>query len=225
MQKSRFTLIELLVVISIIAILASLLLPALSRAREMAKQSLCKNNLRQIFTASMLYASDYNSFLPDGNNGNVYGLTGDWVEYVNVPEFQPSPRGIFLCPSAETISGVTSYRSSYAVTCLDSGWLPDAPEYGGWLYMDTVNHSRRCNRILSGSILMYSRSLFRVTWAPYYASGLPFSFLANMLPGESSAPSYNHNNADNFLFLEGNVQSYKSPLKASNQKGQYWRPL
>ena len=60
----RFTLIELLVVVSIIAILASMLLPALSRAREMARRSVCINNLRQMALTCMIYADDSNRNLP-----------------------------------------------------------------------------------------------------------------------------------------------------------------
>ena len=59
-----FTLIELLVVIAIIAILAAMLLPALSSAREQAKLSNCGNVLRQTMLAMHNYADAYNEFLP-----------------------------------------------------------------------------------------------------------------------------------------------------------------
>ena len=60
-SKRHFTLIELLVVISIIAILAAMLLPALGRSKEQSKDSVCKNNLKQMGIALNAYTLDFNN--------------------------------------------------------------------------------------------------------------------------------------------------------------------
>ena len=71
LRRNGFTLIELLVVVAIIAILAAMLLPALSKARERARQAVCMNNMKQMHLAAMLYENDWGFLMPrDANCGN-----------------------------------------------------------------------------------------------------------------------------------------------------------
>ena len=72
---AAFTLIELLVVIAIIAILAALLLPALASAKEKAKRTACKSNMRQSILAVHMYANDWQDYVPDGRDSQP---THEW---------------------------------------------------------------------------------------------------------------------------------------------------
>ena len=110
-RNRGFTLIELLVVIAIIAILAAILFPVFARAREKARQSSCLSNLKQIATATLMYAQDYDETLP-----RYYHNTP--LNYTPQTAIQPYMMNVqlWVCPSS---------KDPYAYYW-DSGW-PGAP--------------------------------------------------------------------------------------------------
>jgi prepilin-type N-terminal cleavage/methylation domain-containing protein/prepilin-type processing-associated H-X9-DG protein len=105
-HRSGFTLIELLVVIAIIAILAAILFPVFAKAREAARATSCKSNLKQIGLAMRMYVQDYDESLPPHVNGqNSFLWTGTGSTYWGY-YYLPYTKNqqIFACPSAKDAS-------------------------------------------------------------------------------------------------------------------------
>jgi prepilin-type N-terminal cleavage/methylation domain-containing protein/prepilin-type processing-associated H-X9-DG protein len=220
-KKDCFTLVELLVVIAIIATLASMLLPALSVAKEMARKSLCANNLKQMGMSFVYYADDYNDYLIvayDYDNGRTW--------HPPVGHYLGGNPVFFDCPTNtndETAAGTFASPSAYAAgyksikPCVKwnyvfnslSSWTGTMPNYTR-LRVSNIKNPETKYRIMDAHLKLREFAVGPTSKPTGY--------------GDGTAPGFIHRGTCVMLYCDGHIDSlnfYTLYAKANSTNSVY----
>lgn len=204
--KSFFTLVELLIVISIIMILTSILLPALSKAKETGKRISCAGNMKQIYLTFRMYSNDYNGWYPGYRDDNGFF----WPQKLTILYFDkyldPMPYGrqiasIFKCPSDTMVwKGIYTSYWNLSNSCTSYGVNACGSTRTDLFWQWAVNSYPYANRIdMLGTKIMIADG--------EYGNAVGIIYGPNADITSNSRVFFNHNMQTNILFTDGHIKN------------------
>jgi len=197
-----FTLIELLVVIAIIAILASLLLPTLSKAKAKAQSAACQSNQRQMGLALRMYLDDYNWYPFHAAHNTSEPWSNSLSEYVS------RVSKVFVCPAHKRAVQTTNaigfgdlVAFSYGYNAFGTGGSDDQGLNGDGPF---ANHVRESEVVAPSDMIAFGDSSeYEMTSFTIIQPTLGFRMADGFL---SYGPSKRHSSGANILFCDGHVE-------------------
>lgn len=212
-RQTKFTLIELLVVIAIIAILAALLLPALQKARDRAKDISCTNNLKELGMGMINYQNDFNEYCLQAINSVKTSQSHYWYSILK-RDYIPNEK-IFKCPSRP--AHLTRFDCSYGLNAQSFGYYTGHTKRSGPTRVPAFEPYKCASRLIMLADVV-PRTI--VNKENYYVCSLdqrPYPFTKS-----STTLHLRHGSLRaNVVFLDGHVGTVFSIQGSSSR---YWKP-